>query len=188
MTNLTAPDLSDHLPRRAKNDRLKRRAAPPRTLPDEVRTAGEEVVVQATLIATPAFELTVDIDPTPYGYSLSLSSFVPCARRPDVHRRLQATISHDGLLALRSVINDLLNAGEDSQFVPPKRVTTVFPKGTGPTAASLWAYHKSQARQQKLNALQRVANGEQQLSLNELKSLVSVIGESLSLHASKESE
>lgn len=52
-----------------------------------------------------AYELSLAIDPTPYGHHLRFLSHVPTARRPEQQVRFQTTLSGTQLQALRDVID-----------------------------------------------------------------------------------
>ncbi len=62
--------------------------------------------------ATPAYELSSDINPTAHGYSLKLVSFVPTARRPEEQVQFQGLFSASELEALRDLITLALSAGQ----------------------------------------------------------------------------
>lgn len=136
--------------------------------------------MKATMISSPAYELAAEIEPNKYGFGFSLSSFVPIARRPEEQRRFQANLSKDQLLTLRWLIDDVLRACGETDLEPPRpRPLPNFPKGKGPTSASLWAYHMAVARRQRLALLQSVAEGSANLSVDEMQWLVQVLAQSL---------
>jgi len=61
--------------------------------------------MRSLIQATPAYELSADIIPTPYGHSLKLISFVPTARHPNEHVKFQGLFSSAELTALRQCID-----------------------------------------------------------------------------------
>ena len=64
--------------------------------------------------STPAYELSADIIPTPYGHNLKLISFVPSARRPEEQVKFQGLFSSAELTALRDCINHALDVAADA--------------------------------------------------------------------------
>ena len=73
--------------------------------------------MRSLIQATPAYELSVDIASTAYGYSLRLISFVPTARRPEEQVKFQGLFSSVELQSLRDTINQALAA--QSERVTP---------------------------------------------------------------------
>ncbi|RZS57963.1 hypothetical protein [Sphaerotilus mobilis] len=57
------------------------------------------------LHATPAYELSAQLQSTPHGHHLQFVSFVPTARRPEPQVRFQTLLSRTELLALRALID-----------------------------------------------------------------------------------
>jgi hypothetical protein len=68
--------------------------------------------MRATITHTPAFELIAELAPSSYGFKLQFDSFVPTARRPEVQRRFQASLTAAELRSLRQLIDDALRAPE----------------------------------------------------------------------------
>lgn len=66
--------------------------------------------MHATLSASPAYELTIDLNATPYGHDLQLRSFVPMARVPERQVRFRTVLDRRGLEALRDVVEAALGA------------------------------------------------------------------------------
>lgn len=64
--------------------------------------------MRSLIQATPAYELSLDINPTAYGHHLRLLSFVPTARRPEDQVKFQAVFSVAELTALRDSIDRAL--------------------------------------------------------------------------------
>jgi hypothetical protein len=64
--------------------------------------------MRATIQASPAYELFVELRHSDYGHGLRFVSFVPIARRPEEQVRFQAVLSTDELKALRQAIDDAL--------------------------------------------------------------------------------
>jgi len=69
--------------------------------------------------STPAYELSADIIPTPYGHNLKLISFVPSARRPEEQVKFQGLFSSAELTALRDCINRALDVVQPSSSGEP---------------------------------------------------------------------
>lgn len=57
--------------------------------------------MRSTIQETGAWRLDIKCTPTKYGHDLRLISFVPTARRPGEHTRLQATLTDAELQALK---------------------------------------------------------------------------------------
>jgi len=70
--------------------------------------------MRSIIQATPAYELSADIIPTPYGHSLKFISFVPLARRPEEQVKFQGLFSSAELIALRDCINRALDVAADA--------------------------------------------------------------------------
>jgi hypothetical protein len=73
----------------------------------------KELAMRATIQDTPAYRLSVDIQPTPLGHSLRLISFVPTARRPEEQVKFQGNFTVDELKALQAAIGVALAGGSD---------------------------------------------------------------------------
>ncbi|MFG6467517.1 hypothetical protein [Roseateles sp. BYS87W] len=143
--------------------------------------------MEANLISTPAYELGAKLGANEQGYNLELWSFVPTARRPEPHRKLQATLSKDGLLRLRWLIDDVLRAcGETELDRPQDRKPIVYPPGKGPHAASLFLYQVEVNRRNRLAALQSLDEGRTKFTTRELASLAQVLSRALADRATKE--
>lgn len=65
--------------------------------------------MRSTIQATPAYELSVDLQQTDHGHHLRFVSLVPHARQPEQQTRFQAMLSTPELLALRRAIDDALS-------------------------------------------------------------------------------
>ena len=61
-----------------------------------------------TIHQGPAYELSVALDVSRYGYHLSFVSFVPIARHPEHQVRFQAHLSRDALEVLHQAIGQAL--------------------------------------------------------------------------------
>ncbi len=57
------------------------------------------------LHATPAYELSAQLQSTPHGHHLQFVSFVPTARRPEPQVQFQTLLSRAELLSLRALID-----------------------------------------------------------------------------------
>ena len=57
---------------------------------------------------TPSWQLAAHVAPTPYGHHLTISSFVPTARRPEHQVKFSGTFSTEELRALRDQIDGTL--------------------------------------------------------------------------------
>lgn len=66
--------------------------------------------MRATIIKTPAYELSADIEHSGDRFSVELLSFVPTARRPEVQRKLQTSLTRAELRALGQLIDGMLTA------------------------------------------------------------------------------
>lgn len=66
--------------------------------------------MRATIIKSPAYELSADIEHSGDRFSLELLSFVPTARRPEVQRKLQTSLTRDQLQTLGRLIDAALAA------------------------------------------------------------------------------
>ena len=69
--------------------------------------------MRSLIQATPAYELSVDINTTALGHSLKLISFVPTARRPEDQVKFQGFFSTAELKVLRDSLNKILKAEFD---------------------------------------------------------------------------
>lgn len=143
--------------------------------------------MKANLISTPAYELGAKLEPTAQGYSLELLTLVPTARRPEEQRKMQATLSKDGLLRLRWLIDDVLRAcGESGLERPGEHQPLAYPPGKGPHAGSLFLYQVEVNRRNRLAALQSLDEGRSQFTSRELASLAQVVSRALHDRASAE--
>jgi hypothetical protein len=70
--------------------------------------AKEETVMRSTLLANPAYELSVELRPTPHGHHLRFISFVPIARRPEEQVRFETLLDAAALQALRRALDAAL--------------------------------------------------------------------------------
>jgi hypothetical protein len=79
--------------------------------------AKQENVMRSLIQDTPAYQLSIDIAPTPLGHSLRLISFVPTARRPEDHVKFQGNFAVHELEALQLAIQKALevSAGKLTQ-------------------------------------------------------------------------
>ncbi len=75
--------------------------------------------MRSIIQATPAYELSADIIPTPYGHHLQLISLVPLARRPEEQVKFQGLFSSAELTALRDCINRALDVVQPSSSGEP---------------------------------------------------------------------
>lgn len=66
---------------------------------------------------TPAYQLSIDITPTPLGHSLRLISFVPTARRPEEQVKFQGNLAVHELQALHAAVEQAL-AGSTGKLNP----------------------------------------------------------------------
>jgi hypothetical protein len=66
--------------------------------------------MRSLIQSTPAYELSADIASSRLGHSLRFISFVPTARRPEEHVKLQALLSTAELRALRALLDQALEA------------------------------------------------------------------------------
>lgn len=62
----------------------------------------------AAFQTNPAWQLTAQVKPTPYGHHLLISSFVPTARRPEHQVKFSGIFSTAELAVLRDVIDQAL--------------------------------------------------------------------------------
>ena len=60
---------------------------------------------------TPAYQLSIEISPTPLGQSLRLVSFVPTARRPEEQVKFQGNFTVQELMALQAAVEQALEPG-----------------------------------------------------------------------------
>ena len=70
--------------------------------------------MQCTFQSTPAWQLDVQVNATPYGHHLVISSFVPTARRPEQHVQFSGTFSGDDLRVLRGTLDEALMGAHDN--------------------------------------------------------------------------
>ena len=73
--------------------------------------------MRSLIQATPAYELSIDLNTTPLGHSLRLISFVPTARRPEHQVKFQGVFSTAELKALRDALNQSLEI-DSSKLMP----------------------------------------------------------------------
>lgn len=66
--------------------------------------------MQSTIQSNPSWQLDARITATPYGHHLTISSFVPTARRPEHQVKFSGIFSTDELRSLRDVIDQELQA------------------------------------------------------------------------------
>jgi hypothetical protein len=64
--------------------------------------------MRSLIQATPAYELSIDINTSAHGHSLRLISFVPTARRPEDQVKFQGVFSTAELKSLRDALNQAL--------------------------------------------------------------------------------
>lgn len=64
--------------------------------------------MQATFQSTPTWQLAANVRATPYGHHLTITSFVPTARRPEHQVKFAGTFTADELRALRDTIDEAL--------------------------------------------------------------------------------
>lgn len=64
--------------------------------------------MRSLIQSTPAYQLSLEVSPTTYGYNFRLLSFVPTARRPDDHVQFQGLFSVEELTRLRNIIDQAL--------------------------------------------------------------------------------
>ena len=67
--------------------------------------------MRSVIQETSAYQLSIDIAPTPLGQSMRLISFVPTARRPEEHVKFQGNFSLQELRALKSALERALASG-----------------------------------------------------------------------------
>lgn len=60
---------------------------------------------------TPAYQLSIELTPTPLGHSLRLVSFVPTARRPEEQVKFQGNFTAQELSALHAALGQALDLG-----------------------------------------------------------------------------
>jgi hypothetical protein len=70
--------------------------------------AKEETFVRSPLLANPAYELSVELRPTPHGHHLRFISFVPIARSAREQVRFETLLDAAALQALRRAIDAAL--------------------------------------------------------------------------------
>ena len=69
--------------------------------------------MRSLIQATPAYELSIDLNTTPLGHSLRLISFMPTARRPEEQVKFQGVFSTSELKSLRDTLNQVLAPEQD---------------------------------------------------------------------------
>ena len=66
--------------------------------------------MHATFQSTPTWQLDAKVTATPYGHHLTISSYVPTARRPEHQVKFSGIVTTDELRALRDVIDEELQS------------------------------------------------------------------------------